>query len=104
MPEQVFAFPFAVGPNGSVATVEHESDDEYQQLIALACMIVPGEVPLAPTFGIDDPAFAGFDMANLARHVQDFGPPVTVEGVKIRPRSDGREEMTVHWTRLESQQ
>lgn len=81
--------------------MEHESDAEYDQLVAVACLTVPGERIQVPTFGVADPAFVGFAAANLARHVLDFGPPVSVEAARVSPRSDGREEMTVTWTRLE---
>lgn len=102
MPARILAFPFRINPDGSAATVECDSDAEFDQGIAVAALTVPGERIQVPTFGIADPAFSGFEVANLARHLLDFGPPVDVTAVKIRPTSDGREQVAVEWVRKEN--
>lgn len=100
MPARVLSFPFRIDPSGVAATVEHGGDDEINELIAVACLTVPGERIQAPTFGVADPVFVGFELGNLQRHILDFGPPVTVAAVEKSRRADDREELTINWTRV----
>lgn len=96
---QLIAFPFRIGPTGSLATVEQNSDVDVDQLLAIALLTAPGERDQAPTFGVADPAFSGFPRGALQRHVLDFGPQVQISEVAINPTADGREEVVVHWAR-----
>lgn len=93
------SFPFRVDPRGSVATVEQGSDQEIEELLAVAMLTMPGERATVPSFGVADPAFVGFEQSNLQRHCNDFGPDVTVTLVGKSRRSDDREELTVAWER-----
>lgn len=95
----LIAFPFRIGPTGSLATVEQNSDTEVDQLLAVALLTAPGERDQVPTFGVADPAFSGFPRGALQRHVIDFGPQVEITEVLINPTMDGREEVVVHWVR-----
>jgi hypothetical protein len=99
VPARVLSLPFRIDPSGAAATVEHGSDAEIEQLLAVAVLTQPGERILAPTFGINDPAFDGFVLGNLQRHVLDFGPAVTVTAVGTARRGDDREELTISWRR-----
>jgi hypothetical protein len=102
---QVWDFPFGLGPGGSVATVEQGSDRDFENLIAVALYTRPGERIQAPTFGIADPAFSGWEEPALRRHILDFGPPVDISTVIVSRTSDGlgdREQVTVTWKRPES--
>jgi len=100
VPARLLSFPFRIDPSGVAATVEHGSDAEVHELIAIACLTTPGERILCPTFGVADPAFAGFEVGNLQRHLIDFGPPVTVAALEIARRGEGREELAITWTRV----
>lgn len=104
MPARVLSFPFRLDPSGMAATVEHGSDTEIDELLAVAALTTPGERIQVPTFGVDDPAFVGFEVGNLQRHVIDFGPPVTITGVEVARRGDGREEVSITWTRTGGEQ
>lgn len=103
MPARVLSFPFRLDPSGVAATVEHGSDAEIDELLALAALTAPGERIQVPTFGVDDPAFVGFEVGNLQRHVMDFGPDVTITAVDIARRGDGREEVSITWTRMDGE-
>lgn len=100
MPARVLSFPFRIEASGAAATVEDGSDRAVDELLAVACLTVTGERIQAPTFGINDPAFAGFELGNLQRHVLDFGPPVTVDAVEVARRLDDREQLTIRWRRV----
>lgn len=104
MPARVLSFPFRLDPSGVAATVEHGSDAEVDELLAVAALTNPGERIQVPTFGIDDPSFAGFELGNMQRHVIDFGPDVTISAVRIARRADGREEVAISWTRTGGEQ
>lgn len=104
MPARVLSFPFRIDPSGVVATVEHGSDAEVEELLAVAALTTPGERIQVPTFGVDDPAYTGFELGALQRHVIDFGPEVTVSAVRIARRADGREEVSIAWARTGGEQ
>jgi len=98
----VWHFPFQLGPGGAVATVEQDSDQDIENLIAVACLTRPGERSQAPSFGIADPAFTGWELQALERHCLDFGPAVNVNSVVVNRTSDvngDREMVTVSWER-----
>lgn len=99
MAVQLIAFPFRLGPTGSLATVEQNSDADVDQQLAIAVLTAPGERDQAPTFGVADPAFSGFPLGALQRHVTDFGPRVAITEVVVTPTQDGREEVVVNWAR-----
>lgn len=97
----MISFPFRLDPNGSIATVEQDADQYVEEQIALALLVRPGERIQVPTFGTADPAFAGFQVAALQRHLIDFGPRVTVRTVSIDYTSEGQERVAVDWERTD---
>ena len=102
---QVWDYPFGLGPGGSVATVEQDSDRDIENLLAVACLTRPGERHQCPTFGIADPAFIGWEQPALERHVLDFGPNVNVSSVVVERTSDirgDRERVSISWDRRQA--
>lgn len=99
----VWDLPFRLGPGGSVAVVDQDSDRDIENCLAAACYTRPGERIQAPSFGIADPAFVGWEAPALARHVLDFGPAVDVTSVIVARRGGDyrgdREEVSISWTR-----
>ena len=99
---QVWDFPFQLGPGGTVATVDQDSDRDVENLLAVACLTHPGERAQAPSFGIADPAFSGWELTALERHCLDFGPDVILGSVtvgRISDMSGDREVVTISWDR-----
>jgi len=94
----VWDFPFQLGPGGSVAVVEQNSDRDIDNCIAAALLTRPGERIQAPSFGIADPAFVGWEAPALTRHLLDFGPDVDVASVVVT-RREAKEEVTITWAR-----
>lgn len=97
----VWSFPFRVGGDGSIATVEEGSDPAIEEAIAVAMLTRPGERITVPTFGAIDPAFVGVEAGALQRHLDDFGPNVVVTSVTSRQQAPHAEAVTVAWERLE---
>jgi hypothetical protein len=100
VPARLLSFPFRIDPSGAAATVEHGSDSEVEELLAVGVLTTPGERVQVPTFGVNDPTFTGFELGNLQRHVLDFGPRVTVQSVETARRADDREELRISWRRI----
>jgi len=96
---RLISFPFRLDPTGSVATVEQDGDVEIGEHIALAMLTRPGERIQVPTFGVKDPAFSGFELGALQRHLDDFGPRVEVTTVSIDGTAEGKERAEVSWRR-----
>lgn len=97
----VWSFPFRIGGDGSVATVEEGSDQAIEEAIAIAMLTRPGERITVPTFGAVDPAFAGVEAGALQRHLDDFGPNVVITSITTRVQPSHTEAVTVAWERHE---
>ena len=93
----VWSFPFRIGGDGAIATVDEGSDQAIEEAIAVAMLTRPGERILVPTFGAVDPAFAGVEAGALQRHCDDFGPEVVITGVTTQVRDSHTEAVTVAW-------
>lgn len=77
----ILRFPLRLAANGSLATVEQQSDDGAAQEIAVLCMTRPGEHPLDPGFGITDPAFEGINQTDIVAGVTFYGLEVDIVDV-----------------------
>lgn len=99
MAVRLISFPFRLDPTGSIATVEQDGDAEIGEQIALAMLTRPGERIQAPTFGVRDPAYVGFELGALQRHLNDFGPRVEVGTVSIKPTAENTERAEISWRR-----
>lgn len=97
----VWSFPFRLGGDGSIATVEEGSDPAIEEAIAVAMLTRPGERITVPTFGAIDPAFTGVEAGVLQRHLDDFGPNVIVTSVTTHHQPPHAEAVTVAWERQE---
>lgn len=102
MPD-VWDFPFRLAANGQVEVIEQDTDRDVENLIAVAVYTRPGERIQAPTFGVADPAFVGWEQAALQRHLLDFGPDVQVTTVDVQRTPDHREQVSVTWEHREQQ-
>lgn len=99
MTVRLISFPFRLDPTGAVATVEQDGDADIAEQIALAMLTRPGERIQVPTFGVKDPAFVGFELGSLQRHLNDFGPQVEVSTVRIDQTTETTERAEISWRR-----
>lgn len=98
MPPRLISFPFRIAATGGIATVEQDGEPYVEERIALALLTRPGERILVPTYGTADPAFAGFEVGALQRHLVDFGPRVRVASVSASFDGSGNERVVVDWS------
>jgi hypothetical protein len=100
----LIAFPFAVGPDGAVVTVEDGTDDFVEQQLQVIVGTRPGERPMCWPFGIPDPAFDEIQPGDVQAVLDDFGPfGVSVDAVDAEPLPTGpggtsvASRVTVSW-------
>ncbi len=92
---QILSHPFRVGGNGSIATVDQNSDQANAEQIAILVLTEIGERPLIPGFGITDPTFSSLDPAEVAAGLTAYGPDVQVIDVRVRDESDSTQLVNV---------
>jgi hypothetical protein len=93
----VLSYPFRITPAGSVATVEQDSDDQKEELLAAIVLTRPGERDLVPGFGVPDPTFNGIDVAAVEGATTVFGPEVTITNVDVVVTSPASQDVTVEF-------
>lgn len=92
--------PFRFGPNGRAVTVDQDSDELINARILAILTTRPGERPLAPGYGTQDPTFTGFDAAELRAAISQYGPPgIELQAINADYTTDGRQDVTVQWER-----
>lgn len=94
----VISHPFRLRPGGTVATVADGSDEHRAELVASMALTVRGERGLVPAYGIEDPAFGGFDAADLTGALELFAPGlIDLLDVEITYPSDGVERVVLRY-------
>ena len=95
MPGPVISQPFRLDASGHVVTVAQGSAAGNAEEIAVLCSTVIGERPLAPGYGVTDPAFRGLVAGQIAAQVAAYGPRVSIRGVQSVPVSPVETDVTV---------
>lgn len=94
---KLIAFPFRLNGAGRVVAQEDDTDAYYAGELAQIAATTRGERELCPDYGLIDPTFHMFDVAEFAEQVFLFGPPVRVEMINI-VRGDGEHLVEVGFT------
>jgi hypothetical protein len=79
---RVLSFPFRLAANGSVVTVEQDTEQANAEELGTLLGTLLGERPLVPDYGVDDSTFGELDEGAVVAAVELFGPPVTIESVE----------------------
>jgi len=105
MADGVLSFPFRLSPTGAAATVGYGTDAEVDEAIAVLTLTQTGERPMAPEFGIPDPAFSGLHPGDVQVGLTDHGPAgVTVTNITTTPATETLSMATITWTRDTNEQ
>lgn len=92
------AFPFRILSDGSVASVEHRSNEEAAQLLVALTMTQRGELPLAPHFGMNDPTFGTPDPGEIAASAAVFLPDVFIQDIRVTdPNAEGKVRLEIDY-------
>lgn len=94
---RLLSFPPRLTVTGAFATVEQDSDAQISELLAQAMTTNLGERAQVPTYGVADPAFRGFELGALQRHVSDYGPKVDIQAASTMPDAEGTEQVSISW-------
>ena len=95
----ILSHPFRLTLTGAAATVEDGSTQANAEGIAVLAMTRPGERPMCPTFGTTDPAFNGYDAAELSAALTMFGHAgVGIDNVRTVPVDDRLAAVTITFT------
>lgn len=92
---RILSHPFRLNLAGTVATVDQDTEQADAEQLAVLALTRVGERPLVPAFGMTEPTFATFDVADFAAGVATFGPPVDIVNVTATPAGDSGRELLV---------
>ena len=93
-----FSIPFRFV--GSQAAKHTEGTDEYYlHILSNVLQIEPGELPLEPNLGINDPTFSRITRASIMELATKYVPELRVSAVNRFASEDGTEEIVVTYTR-----
>ena len=100
----ILSHPFRLTLTGAAATVQDGSTPAPAEGVAVLALTRPGERPMCPTVGVTDPAFSGYDAAELGDALTLFGPPgVSVESIHSTPVDDRTAAVTITFTEQQEQ-
>lgn len=91
------AFPLKF-VNGSVQKIVDGSDQYFAQLLAVTIQIKPGELPLTPYYGVEDPAFDDETKSVLASSAAFFIPEIDIQDIQISETDSGFSRLKFSFT------
>lgn len=95
MTVQLLSFPFRLMPNGRLAKVDQDSEEQVGEAIAALVLTHPGERELVPELGINDPAFDTLYSSQIESQVEDFEVPCTITDVLVQYTDDTRQDVII---------
>ncbi|AZS07909.1 baseplate wedge protein [Gordonia phage Kabocha] len=98
MTVQLLSFPFRVNKQGVATTEDDESDVYCAERLSIILGTRPGERPMAPSFGINDPAYGGFTQQALSIQVAQNMLPIDIQRVRRVILSDTQEHVTIEFS------
>lgn len=93
----VLAFPFAFTASGEAAHVAQHSDLHAAQQISQFVQTRIGQLPLAPTYGLEDPVFRGIETTEITAGLAVFHPRVSIIKIDNEYKSEGVQSLTVQF-------
>lgn len=92
-----FKLPFRFR-GGEVEKWRDGTDDYFSHLLALSLQIMPGELPINPQFGVEDPSFNESLTRDLAFTAGAFIPEIIVNTASIVPGDNGQTRINIDFT------
>lgn len=71
-------YPFDYDSNGSLVTLEENTDELFAQLLSICAVTEPGTFPYTPTFGVFDPTFRSVDRGAYMIQASRFIPEIVI--------------------------
>lgn len=95
----LISHPFRLSRNGGIATIDDSEDEYIAERIAIIIATRPGERPMVPLFGTDDPAFDELSLPALQVQMELFEIPAIIEDMDEEPLNDGLTNVSVSFSR-----
>lgn len=80
---EVLSVPFSLGSSGAPRVIVQGSEAHRVQQVAGLIQTRIGELPLAPTFGVPDPAFTTIEPTEVIAAIDNFFPDIEVTDVDV---------------------
>lgn len=97
----LLSHPLRLLPNGSIAALHEGSDAYLAERLAVILMTAPGERPLVPFFGINDPTYSNLDLAALSGQIRTWNVPVEVRSVTTTTLDEARVQYDIEFDTVE---
>ena len=97
MSVNLLSFPFRLNSKGNAVVADDASAEYCAERLTVILGTQPGERPLTPSFGVNDPAFESFAVQALTVQVALYGLPVEIGDVSRTFISDAQEHITVRF-------
>lgn len=94
----VLQSPFRFTSDGNAARVTQGSDAHKAQQLAALVRISPGELPLAPTYGVANNLFSVVEPATIAAQILTFHPDVVIQDIVVYQTDTGRDAYEISFT------
>lgn len=91
----LLSYPFRLAADGTVATVQDDTDAATTEGVAVLLLTRKGERDMAPDFGMSDPTFSTLDLAELNLGLIDYGPDVEVADLETTYPDDTTARLVV---------
>lgn len=91
-----FSVPFRF-VNGLAAKHAEGTDDYYLHLMTMVILTQPGEMPLDPGFGTQDPTFQKINRASLVEMSLKYVPELNIRTITPIITGDGQEDIIVEY-------
>lgn len=92
---RVIAWPWRIGADGAVGTVEQWGPEHARQCAAMIAGTMMGERSLAPLLGVPDPIGRGLSRDQVVAALAIGEPDLAVVDVTVSPVSGGRQRIRV---------
>ena len=92
---ELLSIPFRIGDDGRPERIWQGSEAHAHQQALQFVSTKPGELPMSPLYGIDDPSFRDVDAAEVVVGMATYHPEVTVQSVFVYGDASGRAEVVV---------
>lgn len=94
-------YPFDYNAEGSLATLDEDSDELFSQLLSICAVTEPGTFPYTPTFGVFDPTFRSVDRGLYMIQASRFIPEIVITSVDgLLDESTGETTLKVSYRRI----
>jgi len=91
-----FSVPFRFS-NGLAAKHAEGSDEYYIHIMTMVLLTEPGQLPLNPEFGTQDPTFEYINRASLIELAAKYVPEINVTKITPLITDDGEEDILVEY-------